>query len=121
MKAERVSIGEGRVDSHVWISPFDPLLRAAIANRHLLQITYDGTGRLVEPHDYGVLNGEVKLLVFQLRTLDKRPTGFRVWRLFEVPKITACTMSEETFAGSRSESRQRHHAWDILYARVAPE
>ena len=102
----------------MWISPFDRELRAAIANRNLLHLTYNDAARIVEPHDYGVLNGEVKLLAFQLRSLDKRPSGFRVWRLFELPKVTACTVSSETFAGSRVDSRQRHHAWDILYARV---
>jgi hypothetical protein len=102
----------------VWTSPFDRELRAAITNRNLLHLTYNNTGRIVEPHDYGVLNGEVKLLVFQLRSLDNRPSGFRVWRLLDVPKITACTVSGETFPGSRVDSGQSHHAWDILYARV---
>ncbi len=102
----------------MWTSPFDHALRAAIANRSLLHLTYNDTARIAEPHDYGVRNGEVKLLVFQLRSLDNRPSGFRVWRLLDVPKITACTVSNETFAGSRDDSRQRHHAWDILYARV---
>ena len=105
----------------MWTSPFDRDLREAIANRNLLHLTYNDKARIVEPHDYGVVKGEVKLLVFQLRSLDNRPSGFRVWRLLDVPKITVCSVSDETFPGSRVDSRQRHHAWDILYARVGVE
>ena len=105
----------------MWTSPFDRDLREAIANRNLLHLTYNGKARIVEPHDYGVVKGEVKLLVFQLRSLDNRPSGFRVWRLLDVPKITVCSVADETFPGSRVDSRQRHHAWDILYARVGVE
>src|SRR5689334_22111534 len=92
-----------------------------MGNGNLLHLTYTGKARIVERHDYAGLTGGVKLLVFQLRSLDNRPGGFRVWRLLDVPKITMCSVSDETFPGSRVESRQRHHAWDILYARVGLE
>ena len=46
--------------------PFDQQLRSAIAQKRLLQIGYKGKQRLVEPHDYGIKNGVVRIMVYQL-------------------------------------------------------
>jgi hypothetical protein len=32
-------------------------LRFAIANKRLIQLAYQGSKRIVEPHDYGIKNG----------------------------------------------------------------
>jgi hypothetical protein len=104
----------------------DAQLRTAIANRRLVQFRYDGKLRVAEPHDYGVQNGGEKLLVFQLRASGGPPArasasskGVQGWRMLDVPKIAECAVLDETFAGSRGQSHQRHHAWDEVYARVA--
>ena len=97
----------------------DQQLRFAIAHKRLLQLHYSGRLRVVEPHDYGILNGTVKLLAYQVRAPgagDRKPV--RGWRLFDVPKIEACLVLEETFPGSRGDSSQRHMAWDEVFARV---
>jgi hypothetical protein len=100
--------------------PLDAHLRFAIANKRLIAFGYRGVVRIAEPHDYGVKNGSVKLLVYQLRTTDdghkKRASG---WRLLEASQIEACTALELTFAGSRGEAGQRHMTWDELFARVS--
>ena len=98
------------VDARIW---------RAIAGRHLLEIRYKHQSRIVEPHDYGVQHGVERLLVYQLR-----PPGAKAgssafgWRLFDVAKIESLVVLETTFKGSRGQSGQAHHAWDVLYARV---
>jgi hypothetical protein len=50
-------------------SPLDSLderIRRAIAEKRLLEIRYKRAVRLVEPRDYGVIDGTERLLIFQL-------------------------------------------------------
>lgn len=97
----------------------DRLVRTAIAERRLLQLTYKGKTRIVEPHDYGVQDGKTRLFVYQLRVVGESESAkTRGWRLLEFPDITACAVLEETFKGSRGGSHQKHMSWDVLYARV---
>lgn len=97
----------------------DSIVRAAIAGRRLVGLTYHGRRRVAEPHDYGVVNGTTRLLVFQLRD-EAKGDGDRArgWRLLDVEKIGTCEMLAETFAGSRGAAHQRHREWDVVYARV---
>jgi hypothetical protein len=44
----------------------DELLRAAIEQKRLIQLIYKEKPRMVEPHDYGIHNGSVKLLGYQV-------------------------------------------------------
>ncbi|MBI3492440.1 MAG: hypothetical protein HY047_11775 [Acidobacteria bacterium] len=99
----------------------DERLRFAIANKRLIRVTYQGSLRIGEPHDYGIQHGTPKLLFYQLRRADgghgrDAVTG---WRLFEVSKIDECVVLEETFHGSRGQSHRQHLTWDELFARVA--
>ena len=89
----------------------DAQLRFAITNKRLVKLSYSGSVRLVEPHDYGVQKGTVRLLGYQLET---KPG----WRLFDVEKIAGLAVLETAFKGSRGASHQNHHVWDIVYARV---
>jgi len=97
----------------------DGQLRFAIAGKRLLDLTYTGSVRRVEPHDYGVQKGTVKLFVYQLRATAVQPGKSAVgWRMLDVSKIERCVVTEETFAGSRGTAEQDHNVWDVLYARV---
>jgi predicted DNA-binding transcriptional regulator YafY len=87
----------------------DAQLRFAITHKRLLDLRYNGRSRVVEPHDYGVKNGTIKLLAFQRGE----------WRWFDVAKIESLAVLERTFAGGRATPHQQHHSWDELYARVA--
>lgn len=89
----------------------------AIERRRLVQLRYDGKVRVVEPHDYGVQNGVVKLLVYQLKaTLSHQSaTG---WRLLHVRRIEDLEVLDAEFPGSRGADYRDHNAWDELYARV---
>lgn len=101
----------------VALDSVDARIRRAIAEKRLLELRYKSAERLAEPHDYGVIDGIERLLVFQLRGPDsgKGATG---WRLLEVVQIEDCTVTEQTFGGSRGQSHQQHYKWDTLYARV---
>ena len=97
----------------------DGQLRFAIAGKRLIELSYKGSDRLVEPHDYGLQKGKAQLLVYQRRSTRSAPgKGVIGWRLFEVSVIERCVVTEETFKGSRGTSDQQHYEWDVLYARV---
>jgi hypothetical protein len=94
----------------------DQRIRRAIAEKRLLELRYKRAVRLAEPHDYGVIDGTARLLVFQLHGPDSG-SGAVGWRLLDVIKIESCAVTMQTFAGSRKQS-QRHYRWETLYARV---
>lgn len=97
----------------------DGPIRTAIAERRLLQLTYQGKTRIVEPHDYGVRSGKTRLFVYQLRVVGEIESAkTRGWRLLDVDGITRCNALEQTFPGSRGASHQDHHEWEVVYARV---
>jgi hypothetical protein len=57
--------------------------------------------------------------VYQLHT--DGATGAKAaqgWRLLAVAKIGVCKVLEQTFAGSRGDSHERHIHWDAVFARV---
>jgi hypothetical protein len=97
----------------------DKQLRFAIAHRRLIEVRYNNNVRVVEPHDYGIHNGIPRLLAYQhrvtARTPGRRHSG---WRLFDVAKIDALVVLDESFKGSRGGSHNDHMAWDVVYQRV---
>ena len=97
----------------------DEQLRHAIANKHLIEVSYNGKRRIVEPHDYGIHNGAERLLVYQLRSVpassDRQAIG---WRLLDVSKIQSCVALTQSFLGSRGQAHRNRLKWEILYARV---
>jgi hypothetical protein len=100
------------------LQSLDEQLRFAIAQKRLLQLSYQGRPRIAEPHDYGVQNGVPRLLIYQRYKMGGSGKDARVWRLLDTAKISNCVVLEESFSGTRAESTQRHHVWDVLYARV---
>jgi predicted DNA-binding transcriptional regulator YafY len=105
------------MDEATW--QFDLTLRRAIGDRRLLELTYHGRVRVVEPHDYGVLGGTRRLLAYQLRRNgEPGARGNTGWRLFDVSKMEGCVMLDTAFPGSRRLDHQDHHSWEVIYARV---
>lgn len=100
-------------------SSLDELLRFAIAHKRLIQVSYGGARRVGEPHDYGVMKGSPKLLIFQIGAGGSRQKEAGDWKLLDVSKIDTCLLLDETFPGSRQDASHRHHTWDEVYARVA--
>ncbi len=95
----------------------DALLRLAIRDRRLIQFAYQDALRIVEPHDYGVSHGRVRLLAFQLRGQSKGPLPD--WRMFDVARMAQLVVLDETFRGSRGNAGQSHKQWDELFCRVS--
>jgi predicted DNA-binding transcriptional regulator YafY len=94
-------------------------LRSAIEKKRLVQLSYKGARRVVEPHDYGIHGGRERLFGYQLRSdaprSDRKVEG---WRLLDVDKIKELVVLDDTFAGSRADPHQQHLVWDVVYGRV---
>jgi hypothetical protein len=116
MKKNVVSFPSPRTDAPP--DSLDARLRFAIANRRLIEFKYEGALRVAEPHDYGLRDGSVKVLVYQRKKSGRQNNDVRGWRSLEVSKIEGCVVLEDTFRGTRAHAAQQHHRWDVLYARV---
>ena len=100
--------------------PLNDRLRYAIAHKHLIEISYHGSMRVAEPHDYGIHKGIERLLVFQLRdSVHAQNHGATGWRLLDISQIEECLVLEKNFPGSRGQLHQSHLLWDTVYARVS--
>jgi hypothetical protein len=100
------------------LSSIDTRIRFAIAHRRLVEIRYANAVRVAEPHDYGVLNRRERLLVYQLRGPARPGQPSTGWRLLNLSKLERFMVLDETFSGSRGQSHDNHHEWEIVYARV---
>lgn len=99
----------------------DALLRKAIEEKRLIELVYNEKRRTVEPHDYGVQNGSIKLLGYQLSGGSSGPLPN--WRWFEVDLITDIRLLDRKFRGGRGGgpgSSGSHNQWDQLFLRVKP-
>jgi hypothetical protein len=96
----------------------DQFLRNAIANKQLLQFKYKGNERIAEPHDYGIQNGIVRLLCWQVggRSSGRIPG----WRLVDVDGMKEVEVLDKHFRGNRDVPTGKHHQWDEVFIRVAP-
>jgi hypothetical protein len=96
----------------------DELLRAAIEQKRLIELIYKEKPRIVEPHDYGVHNGSVKLLGYQVGGFSSGPLPN--WRWMKVNSISDVRLLNRTFPGGRPGPAGKHHYWDQLFLRVKP-
>jgi hypothetical protein len=94
----------------------NPVIYAAIDQRRMLRFVFKGKERIVEPHDYGVHSGVVKLFGFQTGGVSSQPLPN--WRWFETGLITDIEMLSQTFRGGRATKTGKHHKWDKLFIRV---
>lgn len=96
----------------------DRLLRTAIGQTRLLRLRYRNKLRIVEPHDYGVHRGVVKLLTWQIAGASSSPLPN--WRWMEIGLISGAELLDQTFPGGRPTPSGKHHNWDKLFLRVKP-
>lgn len=96
----------------------DMLIRMAIAHRRIVDLVYADRRKQVEPHDYGIRNGEAQLLVYQIggESRSPDPTG---WRSLKLSGISDFHVKEETFPGRRPADPERRVVWERLFTRVA--
>lgn len=97
-------------------SKVDRLLRTAIQHRRLIRLVYRDKDRIIEPHDYGVHKGIVKLLGYQVG--GSSSTRLPNWRWMETDQISDIHLLNKTFAGGRATPSGKHHNWDALFIRV---
>ena len=97
-------------------SKVDELIRMAIEQKRLIQLHYRNRDRIVEPHDYGIHKGSVKLLAYQVAgsSTERLPN----WRWMETDLISDIHLLNQTFSGRRPASSGKHHKWDKLFIRV---
>lgn len=94
------------------------LLVFAIKNKRLIMFQYQGCQRTAEPHDYGIVEGTRKLLIYQIRGESK--TKSKGWKLIKENEIRQLQVLEETFPGGRAVPTGKHKKWDQLFIRVSP-
>ena len=92
------------------------IILKAIDEIRLLRFRFGGKERIVEPHDYGIHQGHVRLFVYQVGGKSTRPLPG--WRLMDVPTMSEIEILDQTFPGSRGDSSQQHRQWDRIFARV---
>lgn len=90
----------------------------AIKGRNLLEFSYDGHQRVVEPHTFGVsTKGNDSLSAYQVEgTSDKGVVPD--WKLFTISKIVGFKKSDKTFLGTRPEYRKGDSRMSIIYAEL---
>jgi hypothetical protein len=95
----------------------DGLLRNAIENKQLIRFVYKSNERIVEPHDYGIQSGIVRLFCWQVggRSSGRIPG----WRMIDVGGMLNSELLDKHFPGNR-EVQGKHHRWDEVFIRVAP-
>jgi len=96
----------------------NPLLWAAIEQKRLIRLRYKNRERIVEPHDYGIHKGSIKLLAYQVggSSSQRLPN----WRWMEQDLISNVQLLNQTFPGGRPTLSAKHHKWDKLFIRVKP-
>src|SRR5580700_11156239 len=75
----------------------DELLRKAIEQKRLIRFTYKDKPRIVEPHDYGVHKGSIKLFGYQVGGLSSEPLPN--WRWALVNSISDLDLLQRAFSG----------------------
>jgi hypothetical protein len=96
----------------------DRILYRAIENKNLLRFRYKGNERVVEPLDYGIQKGTVRLLCWQVG--GKSGGSIPGWRLVDVAGMESCEILDRQFSGGRDIPAGQHHRWDKVFIRVAP-
>jgi len=96
----------------------DRLIRTAIAQRHLIRFQLGGLPRIAEPHDYGDMNGTLRLFVFQVGG-ESRSGRLPDWRLVSLDNASSFALLERTFPGPRPVPSGHHQKWSRLFASVS--
>ena len=96
----------------------DKLLRTSIEQKRLIEFLYKNKPRVVEPHDYGIHQGRIKLFGYQVRGRSSAPLPN--WRWAVINEISDLRLLNETFPGRRPTISGKHHKWDQIFIRVEP-
>jgi hypothetical protein len=100
--------------------PLQPntLIWTAIDDRRMIRLLYHRRLRILEPHDYGILNGSVQLLANQVGGSSSRPLPN--WILMKADEIADLELLNRSFPGGRPTASGKHLKWSTLFIRVKP-
>jgi hypothetical protein len=98
-------------------SNIDRAIRRAIKQKRLIEFRLHDFVRVGEPHDYGLRNGTVQLLVYQVGG-KSHSGGLPDWRCVKVSEVSELKLLKATFEGGRAAPSGNHRQWDELYLRV---
>lgn len=87
---------------------------AAIENKSILEFTYDGESRTVEPHCYGVTTkGNEAIRAFQVD--GHSSSGKMGWKLYDLSKAENINVLDEIFSDPRPGYRKGDKGMDEIY------
>ena len=95
----------------------DAEILQAIADKKVVEFSYQNFIRIAEPHAYGSFNGVDHLLAWQIRG-GPSSTQLPNWLTVALPQISEFQVLDETFSGKRPDSASHHSAWDATFAIV---
>ena len=90
----------------------------AISDMKLIEFSYNGKYRIVEPHAYGISKaGNDVLRAFQIKggSISDQNTG---WKIFQVDDMTNINISEEIFDGPHSGYKKGDSAMVKIYTEL---
>lgn len=96
----------------------EQLILQAIASKKLIEFSYHGHARLVEPHVLGVCGGVTQLLGYQVGG-SSSSGSIPDWRRFDLPTILDLKLTSTSFPGRRPFPSGKHSAWDRKIAFVS--
>ena len=96
----------------------EQLIQQAISAKKLIEFTYRGHPRLVEPHVLGVNGGITQVLGYQVGG-SSSSGGIPEWRRFDLPKMSGMKLTSTLFPGRRPFSSGKHSSWDRQITVVA--
>jgi predicted DNA-binding transcriptional regulator YafY len=94
------------------------IIEQAIQNKKLIEFTYGGHLRVVEPHVLGTQGGVIQVLGYQIGG-SSSSGGIPEWRRFDVSKMSGISISNESFPGKRPFPSGKHSSWDLQIAIVS--
>lgn len=93
-------------------------ISSAIKNRQLIQFSYDGFSRTVEPHTHGVdEKGHESLRAYQVSG-GSESGEYQGWKLFHVNDMNGFVVTESTFSSPRPKYKRGDKAFRVIYAEL---
>jgi hypothetical protein len=93
-------------------------IREAISRKLLIEFTYEGGNRVVEPHVYGQKDGTEQLLAFQVQG-DGSSDELPEWRRFDIGKMSNLKLTNDHFTGRRPTLSGEHAPFDDYFIVVS--
>jgi hypothetical protein len=94
------------------------IIRNAIANKEVIEFTYQGYPRVAEPRVYGIKDGKRQILVYQIggcTSSGKIPD----WRRIILDEISGLRVVKgQKFVGPHDNHSVDHGDWDTIIAAV---